>query len=385
MSKIVVATSSPLGEEAIGKVALYLSEALASEGLLKSLIYAQGHPLEKSSLKALKIHPLRIPFIGRFDWGLKLVQQYREAHYQNKTAGIITPDVGLFYGWMLQSRKPLEKCKQQGVRSALECGSIYPANYRQIVSNELNINNISSSPWHITEKRLTDSLYEISLADLIVVPSQLAEDSFIKQGFKPEKLIVLPPGVDCQFFKPTISLANKKPALLYVGRLELAKGVHHLISAWKKVKGQERKLWLIGNMQPCLRQWLEQNPEMLDERIEFMGIQTDLRPFFEQALFTVLPSLADGFGMAIMEGMAAGLPAIVTDNCGVKMAIDDGENGWIVTVADLEALARKIDTVFSNKELRTHMGENARIRAMDYSWQNFSKKAVELLLSHLNN
>ncbi len=379
MSKIVVATSSPLGEEAIGKVALYLSEALASEGLLKSLVYTQGHPLEKSFPRALKVYPLRIPFISRFDWGRKLVLQYREVYYQNKTAGVITPDVGLFYGWMLQSRKPLEKCKQQGVKSAVECGSIYPATYQQIVSRELNKNNISSSPWHMTERWLTDSLYELSLADLIVSPSQLAADTFIKQGFKPENSIVLPPGVDCQFFKPSASSAKRKSALLYVGRLELAKGVHHLISAWKKVKGRDRKLWLIGNMQPCLRQWLKQNSELLDESIEFFGIQTDLRPFFAQALFTVLPSLADGFGMAVMEGMAAGLPAVVTDNCGVKMAIDDGKNGWIVSPSNVEILAKTIEKAFSNSDTTREMGCRARTEAMNYSWDRFQEKALSLL------
>lgn len=378
MSKIVVATSSPLGEEAIGKVALHLSEALAQKGLLKSLVYTHGKPLEKSFNCAIKINPPRIPFIGRFSWGRKALLQYQKSHYQKKTAKIIKSGNGLFYVWILQSRKPLEKCRKLGVKSVVECGFLHPHAFRDIVAAECQKYNIPQ-PWHISPQRISDSLHELELADIIAVPSQLVADSFIARGFKPDKFLIMPPGVDCDYFRPSAAPGAKNQWALYIGRLELAKGVHHLISAWQRIKRPGHRLVLVGNMQPCLKSWLAANPQMLDDSVELAGIQTDIRPYLEKSLFIVLPSLADGFGMAVMEGMSAGLPAIVTDNCGVKMAIDDGENGWMVPPSSVEILAETIEKAFSNSDTTREMGCRARTEAMNYSWDRFQERAVSML------
>ncbi|MBI5804747.1 glycosyltransferase family 4 protein [candidate division TA06 bacterium] len=383
MKKVILATSSPLGQEAIGKVAQHLAEGLAQAGLLLRFFHIDGQPLKNSIKNSRAIAPVRIPVLGRFDWGRKLLLSRQEAFYQKKVAQeICRGESGLYYGWVLQSQKSLEACRSQGIKSVLECGMIYPPAFRDLLAAEFQRYNIPL-PWHLGPKRVTDSLYELGLADIIAAPSQLVVDSFIASGFEPDKFLIMPPGVDCDYFHPSAVQGTKEPWALYIGRLELAKGVHHLITAWQRVKKPGRRLVLIGNLQPCLKNWLDANQQMLDASVELAGVKTDLRPYFEKARFTVLPSLADGFGMAVMEGMAAGLPAIVTENCGVKSAIDDGKSGWIVPVADTGLLAQKMGVLFSDAELCLHLGKNARTRALDYSWHNFKDKAVELILPYL--
>jgi glycosyltransferase involved in cell wall biosynthesis len=371
----ILATSSPLGEEAIGKVALHLAEGLAKSGFLNRLLYISGRPLPESDRKSERVAPRRIPLVGRFGWGRKYLQEKQGRQYQSEVAGAIEKhDPGLFYGWILQSRQPLETCRRLDIRSALECGSIHPVAFKEILTREFKRHDIPL-PWHMSDSRIRESLHELGLADNIVAPSPLVKESFISRGFDPEKIIVMPPGVDCEFFQPEPKPQSNIQATLYVGRLELAKGVHHLMTAWQKAKGSSRRLILVGNIHPCLKRWLELHPEVVDESVEFAGIQIDLRPYFNKASFSVLPSLADGFGMAVMEGMAAGLPAIVTDNCGVKMAVRDGENGWVVPAGDVDALAERMEQAFADAGRIAEMAQNARSEAEKYDWGIFEHNA----------
>jgi glycosyltransferase involved in cell wall biosynthesis len=371
---VMVATSSPLGEEAIGKVALHLAEGLAKQNLLHRLLYVSGRPLPGSNHKGERIILPRIPLAGRFGWGRAYLQKKQDSHYQTMVARTIEKEnPRLFYGWVLQSHKPLTACRRSGVRSVLECGFIHPSAFKEILVEEFKRYDIPL-PWHLSDSRVRDSLIELEMTDNIVAPSSLVAESFVARGFDPQKFIVMPPGVDCDLYQPIQDFRQKKPWALYVGRLELAKGVHHVITAWQKVKGPNRRLILVGNMYSCLKRWLEMNPRMIDKSVEFAGVQTDLRPYFEKAMVTVLPSLADGFGMAVMEGMAAGLPAIITESCGVKMAVRNGDNGWVVPVGDSAVLAEKMEQAFANPSSTAKMGHKARQEAIKYSWDVFEQK-----------
>ncbi|HAY23150.1 MAG TPA: hypothetical protein DCY27_13515, partial [Desulfobacterales bacterium] len=271
MKKVILATSSPLGEEAIGKVAQHLAEGLAQAGLLLRFFHADGRPLKVSGGYSRALAPFRIPALGRFGVGRSFLQRRQGTFYQKKVAQEIhRGEAGLFYGWVLQSQKPLEACRFLGVKSVLECGMIYPPVFRDLLAAEFQRYNIPL-PWHLGPKRVADSLYELGLADIIAAPSQLVVDTFIAHGVKQEKFLIMPPGVDCNHFRPSDVPEAKNQWALYIGRLELAKGVHHLISAWQRVKKPGRRLVLIGNLQPCLKAWLETNSRMLVENIEFVG------------------------------------------------------------------------------------------------------------------
>lgn len=101
----------------------------------------------------------------------------------------------------------------------------------------------------------------------------------------------------------------------------------------------------------------------LDSHIRLLGSRTDIPLLLASADIGILCSHEEGFSNAILEGMAAGLPMVVTDVGGNAEAVVDGETGLVVPAQNPAALGAAILTLASNPELRNQMGRAARARA----------------------
>ncbi len=90
-----------------------------------------------------------------------------------------------------------------------------------------------------------------------------------------------------------------------------------------------------------------------------------------------LPSYREGFGTVVIEAAAMGVPTIGTDIYGLSDAIVDGETGLLVPLRNAEELAKAMEILLANKELRVQMGEAAKLRAQ----KEFDAKIVSKLLA----
>lgn len=98
----------------------------------------------------------------------------------------------------------------------------------------------------------------------------------------------------------------------------------------------------------------------------------------------VLPSLFEGFGLVILEAMAAGLPVITTTNTGGPDVIEDGKEGFIVPAGNVEALREKMSYFIQNPEQAFKMGQAAHQKARQYTWEKYGSlyaKIVEEVVS----
>ena len=100
----------------------------------------------------------------------------------------------------------------------------------------------------------------------------------------------------------------------------------------------------------------------LDKRIFWLGSRRDIPNLLSQADVGVLPSHEEGFSNAILEGMAAGLPMVVTDVGGNSEAVIDGETGFVVPSKDPKALAVALERLITDSEMRKSMGKAGRQR-----------------------
>lgn len=109
----------------------------------------------------------------------------------------------------------------------------------------------------------------------------------------------------------------------------------------------------------------------IDDKISFLGERTDVASLLLASDVGLLCSHQEGFSNSIIEGMAAGLPMIVTDVGGNSEAVIDGQSGLVVPSHSPQELAVAIERLAKDPDLRVMMGNNARRRAQE----NFTLEA----------
>jgi glycosyltransferase involved in cell wall biosynthesis len=125
----------------------------------------------------------------------------------------------------------------------------------------------------------------------------------------------------------------------------------------------------------------------LTERLELSHVVTfvdppaDVAAELNRANFAIHPSLTEGMSNAILEQIAVGLPVVATDVGAARVLIADDESGVLVPAGDSSALAAAISRMTADPVLRTRMGQAARVRAQQFSWQACADTYLELYRS----
>jgi glycosyltransferase involved in cell wall biosynthesis len=246
----------------------------------------------------------------------------------------------------------------------------------------------------LTDDRFLESLawsymhWLYGQVDTVFVNSEHYRKCWIDRGFAPEKLKILPRGLDTDLFTPVrrdltfwpgAGVNGSEVRLLYVGRISKEKDLDVLANAYKKIRenGAPVKLYLVG-LGPYSDALAAAVPDAV-----FLGFLKGeaLAKAYASADVFVFPSTTDTFGNVVLEAQASGLPVIVSDLGGPKELVEDGTTGIVTKAHDVEDFARAIDRLASDRNLRTKMGETARRAVVDRSWpgafQNFWK-ATEL-------
>src|SRR2546423_4399392 len=246
----------------------------------------------------------------------------------------------------------------------------------------------------LTEDRFLESLawsymhWLYGQVDTVFVNSEHYRKCWIDRGFAPEKLKILPRGLDTDLFNPArrdlkfwpgAGVNGKEVRLLYVGRISREKDLDVLAAAYKKIReaGLPVKLYLVGD-----GPYGEALAAALPEAI-FLGYLTcaQLAKAYASADLFVFPSTTDTFGNVILEAQASGLPVIVSDLGGPKELVEDGRTGIVTKAHDADDFARAIERIAGDSSLRAKMGQEARQQVIDRSWPRaFRKlwKATEL-------
>ena len=184
---------------------------------------------------------------------------------------------------------------------------------------------------------------EYAIADAIYVTSSYARDTFLEAGVPEQKLRFREQPIAARFLPAPAPRRSEKFIALYVGRLELMKGTALLVDAFRNFHEADAELWLFGGFATRAMERYVRTAQAADPRIR-VGSGDPLASY-HAADVLVHPSYEDALGLAPMEALACGVPAIVTDHTGMADRIREGVNGYVVGAGDSEAIVARMKCV----------------------------------------
>ena len=118
----------------------------------------------------------------------------------------------------------------------------------------------------------------------------------------------------------------------------------------------------------------------LGDRVEFLGLRSDIPDLMRNSDFFVRPSTLEGMPLTVLEAMASGIPVVATNVAGTGEAVLDGQTGILVEPGDVEALAEALETIIRDRPTRLKMGGAGRARVeASFSWDRVAERSLEVL------
>jgi starch synthase len=229
-----------------------------------------------------------------------------------------------------------------------------------------------------------DALYDREVeiyetADAITVPSSFAARSFVESGIAREKIYVIPYGVRLENFKKVADPPRDRLEVLFVGSVSLRKGFPYLLQAFAGFSHPNKRLRVVGEMQPEVAALL---PSLPQGNVEFLGGQSQLRvrEFMSNSHVMVLPSIEEGMALVQAQALACGCPVIASTNTGSEDLFTDGEQGFIVPIRDSAALRDRMQRLADEPDLQQAMSAAALEKVKQIGgWKQYGDRWGELL------
>ncbi|ADU31566.1 glycosyltransferase family 4 protein [Evansella cellulosilytica] len=219
-------------------------------------------------------------------------------------------------------------------------------------------------------------------AKRVFVPSKETMSHLEKKGF--QHLSLWQRGVDCDLFHPNYDpkyfrqkySINKKYILLYVGRLAPEKDLHILSEVISNMPSHQKELiqWVFVGEGPMKDELKEKHRD----DVIFTGYLDgeELASAYSSADLFVFPSTSETFGNVVLESLASGTPAIVSNSGGVKEIVTNGETGMICPGKKADAFLKSITTILFTQDLNKKMSLKARAYAKTQSWNHIFSNLV---------
>lgn len=241
----------------------------------------------------------------------------------------------------------LEKARQAGMRSR----SLMSANShmrRVIAQHELAHRQYPvERPW--ATRLLARNLREYAQAEEIYVASEYVRESFSQEGFAEDRLKLFPLTAHPRYWEAGPRQPSSTFDVVYIGSLQVHKGVPLLIDAFSRLAHPDMRLVLVGGWKTRgMRRFIE-GACAKDARISVQP--GDPLEHLLRARLCVHPSYEDGFAYAPAEALACGVPAIVSRDTGMKDLIEPGRNGEVLPTGDRQALIDVLDACYRGEML----------------------------------
>jgi phosphatidylinositol alpha-mannosyltransferase len=218
-----------------------------------------------------------------------------------------------------------------------------------------------------------------------IAVSTAARD-FVGEYFKADYRVI-PNGIDFARFNtpcpPLEQLADDRPTVLFVGRLEKRKGLRFLLRAWPSVleRHPRARLVVVGKGRPLegyRRFAARQGWSPTDVVFAGYVATEDLPRYYQRCDIFCAPNTGqESFGIVLLEAMAAGAPIVASNIPGYRDVVTHGEQGLLVEAQDPEAIASAIGQVLDSADLRESMRLAGQAKARLYDWPRVAAQVLD--------
>jgi glycosyltransferase involved in cell wall biosynthesis len=235
--------------------------------------------------------------------------------------------------------------------------------------------------------------------DLTLTASEITRQKLLAMKFKKVRFAELL-GLDLEkfsstckeldFFDQTLNLPqiDRQIKLIFIGRLTPDKGWDFALNALADLKPEiiARLALIIIGIGP-MQEEIKISLGKLMPHVYLLGriLPSKIPALLINSDIFVTNSEKETRGLAVMEALAAGIPAIAPRAGGIIDTIEDGETGLLYQPQDKKDFLAKLTLLINDSDLRNSLGSNARERSIDYSWQQVTANLVNIWSEVINN
>lgn len=225
-------------------------------------------------------------------------------------------------------------------------------------------------------ERIERNEAEYELADFIVAGSHFVRDTLLAAGVPDSKIVVCQYGCDITTFPyyERARLPHEPLHVALIGTGAVRKGTLRLLRAARGLRDVQVHVFGLSHDIPG-------GTQAWQDVAQFHGHlpRPDLAAALQRCHVFAMPSVWEGSSCAVGEAMAAGLPVVVTPNCG--STAQDGRDGFIVSVGDEAALRDALERM-KDEQTRRELGQRARRTAEGQSWASYRESLKTMVLGH---
>jgi UDP-glucose:(heptosyl)LPS alpha-1,3-glucosyltransferase len=247
-------------------------------------------------------------------------------------------------------------------------------------------------PPHVAQLAFERYCYLRSPALVIALTPVVKAELESRVGVDPERIRVIPNGVDTEAFSPpesraaaratvaelTGALPEDAVTLLFAGYEFERKGLATVLEAIAASGDERLYLWVAGSAAAGPYERLAERAGIA-ERVHFLGHQAELAPLYRAADAFVFPTTYEPFGLVLIEALACGTPVITSRLAGMAGWMKDGVQGLLLDhPQDSAELAEALRGFVARREDWPRMQASARALAEDFSWDDIWRRTRAL-------
>lgn len=288
--------------------------------------------------------------------------------------------IDIVHAWPLGALATLRAARKLGIPTVLERPNAHTRYAYEVVRDECRRLGVSLPPGHehaYDAAILAREEEEYALADRLLCPSDFVLRTFLDEGYAPERLTRHFYGYDDAVFHPASAPRPTGDGLtvLFVGVCAVRKGLHFALEAWLASPASEHgRFRIAGDFVPEYRDKLA--GLLAHPSVEVLGHRSDVPVLMRSSDVLALPSIEEGSALVCGEALASDCVPLVSDAS--TALCEDGVNGLVHRVGDVETLTRQLTTLHEDRALLARLRDGCRATAPDFTWTNAGVRLREV-------